>query len=115
MLEEFTNPLNLKIMKTKNVSNLTSPSSLSKSMKEILFNGEIMTSITDQNTKIGMWAKVTEMDINGMHYYGMWEKEYIFGDWRLLHFGRQPEVEPLWQKYLSSIKKSMKLVRMEAA
>ncbi|MEI7830470.1 MAG: hypothetical protein WCI31_11905 [Prolixibacteraceae bacterium] len=102
-------------MKTKNVTTQTIPSFLNKKMKDVLFNGEIMTHITDQSKSIGMWAKVTEMRINGLNFYGMWEKEMLYGDWKLLHFGRQPEVEPIWNIYVNNLLDQEKIWRNKVA
>jgi hypothetical protein len=74
-----------------------------KTMKEMLFNSKIMNTITD--TLSGeVWAKVTEIYIDGEFYYGIWERNIIFNEgWRLLHFGTQPVVQPQWKKYTNDL------------
>jgi len=90
--------------KTDKIAASTELSIFNKTMKEMCFNGAIMTSMTEQESG-ELWAKVTEIDLNGFHYYAMWEKDIFFGEgWRLLHFGKQPEVEPLWKEYVEFFK-----------
>ena len=88
---------------------------LTKGMMEELFSGQIMTSITDQDKKLGMWAKVTEIIINHRYYYGMWEKVMFEDAWQLLHFGEQPEVEPKWNEYIEFWKKKGYITGTRAA
>jgi hypothetical protein len=88
-------------MKKVKLSAVKKINGLNKAMMQDLFNGKKMTSITDQNEKLGMWAKVTELIIDQRFYYGMWEKDMFEDRWNLLHFGEQPEIEPIWDEYIA--------------
>ncbi len=102
-------------MKKVKLSAVKKINGLNKATMEELFNGKTVTSITDQNEKLGMWAKVTEIIINHRFCYGMWEKDMFEDRWNLLHFGEQPEVEPLWDEYIAFWKKKGYITGKKAA
>ncbi len=87
----------------KKVLSLTKkqPQEPTRGFMGMLFNGKIMGSITDSDKSIGMWAKLTEIDLDNLFLYGMWLK---FEDrWELLHFGELPKVEPKWSEFIEKM------------
>lgn len=81
-----------------------------KAIKEMLKGGTIVSSITDEDKSLGMWAMVTEIMIGNKYYYGMWEKEPLNNkNWQLLYFGEQPDIEPKWNEYVEMWKKEGKI------
>lgn len=74
-------------------------SDLNKNIREALYRGEIISSLTEYGTG-ELRAKVTEAIINNAFYYGIWEKDLLEGKWHLLHVGEQEEVESEWNEYI---------------
>lgn len=87
-----------------------------KMMKEILFNGEMMTSIKEEGTN-NVFVKVTNIWINGEEYFGFWEKGLFEEEdtWTLISFGELEKVEKELIEYRDSLLKADKIWKTKAA